>query len=51
MRFAIRKKHKIMGLGTIAVGFVINNELKIGDKLIILPLFKHTEIKSIESFN
>ena len=49
-RFSVLCKNKILGTGVIAQGFMMTGELKEGDKVIILPSMKESEINSIESY-
>ena len=49
-RFSVLCKNKILGTGVIAQGFMMTGELKQGDKVIILPSMKESQINSIESY-
>lgn len=50
-RFSVLGSYKKMGHGTIAEGFALTGDFKVGDEVVVLPLNKTTRINSIEFFN
>jgi translation elongation factor EF-1alpha len=50
LRFSVHKTFKVMGTGIVAVGTLLNQSLKPGDEVIILPSMKTSTVKSIESY-
>jgi translation elongation factor EF-1alpha len=51
MRFSVSKSYKILGTGIVAVGYQLNDSLKPGDEVIIMPSMKTSTVKSIERYN
>lgn len=51
MRFSVSKSYKILGTGIVAVGYQLNDSLKPGDEVIIMPSMKTSTVKSVESYN
>jgi len=51
MRFSVAKSYKILGTGIVAVGYQLNDFLKPGDEVIIMPSMRLSTVKSVESYN
>lgn len=49
-RFSVINSYKKLGIGMLAEGFNLGNELRINDQVLILPANKKSEISSIEFY-
>lgn len=50
-RFSVLCTNKILGTGVIVQGFMLSGEVKIGQKVLILPQMIESEVAGIESFH